>query len=136
MDAMIRSCVVLAAIATTAAGGCVSRDNYAKDVGSFVGQPIDAVVLAHGPPDSSFQLADGSWVFEWEEISIDRRPEFHTFHDRYYVQTGDGRFVPVHRPSLFGSEVEEITRICTTRFTTSEARQVQQVTFEGDGCRS
>jgi len=133
MRTIIRICIALAAAAV---GACVSSNNYAKDVGSYVGQPIDSVVLAYGPPDSSFQLEDGRWMFEWEELSIEHRPGFRTFHDRYYVHNENGHVVPVYRPSLFGSDVQEITRICTTRFSTSEARVVQGVMFEGDGCRS
>jgi hypothetical protein len=127
-------CIGLAAAAALA--GCVSRNNYARDVNSFLGQPIDNVVLAYGPPDSSFQLSDGRWVFEWEELLIEHRPRMDRWNRVYYVHTKDGAVVPVYRPSYFGSGVDQITRICTTRYTTNGERMVEAVAFEGSGCRS
>jgi hypothetical protein len=129
--------ISLSLAATAAAvSGCVSSSNYAKDVNSYLGQPIDNVVLAYGPPDSSFQLGDGRWVYEWEEISVEHRPDMDDWHRTYYVQNSDGAIVPVYRPSLYGSDVEEITRLCTTRYTTSGEQVVEAVAFQGDGCRS
>ena len=129
--------IALAALALAMAG-CVSpRENYQKAVSGYVGGSIDAVVTDLGPPDSSFQLADGRTVYEWEEISIEHRPQLmQSFSDTYYVENSSGQLVPVHRPSMFGQDVDEITRICTTRFTVGPNRQVLEVTFEGDGCRA
>lgn len=135
MRTLVAICFGLAAAAGTA-GGCVSSSNYAKDVNSFLGQPIDTVVLAYGPPDSSFQLSDGRWVFEWEELTVENRPDFDGWNRTYYVQNNDGALVPVYRPSLYGSDVEQIARICTTRYTTSAERVVETVAFQGSGCRS
>lgn len=133
-DKSTRVAVAIAGLAALLAG-CATSANYAENVNGYIGQPIDAVVLDMGPPDSSFQLAEGNWVFEWEEISIERRLDRNWGHVDY-IETNDGRIVPIHRPSLFGSDVDEITRICTTRFTTSSERVVQGVTFEGNGCRA
>lgn len=123
------------ALALTA---CVSqRENYQKAVSGYVGGSIDEVVADIGPPDSSFQLADGRTVHEWEELTIEHRPRLmQSFSERYYVESASGQLVPIHRPSMFDQNVDEITRICTTRFTVGADRQVQTVTFEGDGCRA
>lgn len=132
MHRLIRATLALGGLAV-AVTACVTTEDYAKSVNGYVGQPIDAVVADMGPPDSSFQNQDGTMVFEWEELTIEHRPRM--FSDRTYIETRDGHLVPVQRPSQFGSDVNEITRTCTTRFTTNAARQVQSATFEGDGCR-
>lgn len=129
----VRSAAIAAAALVVA--GCATRAEYARNVNTYVGQPIDSVVLDMGPPDSSFQLADGRWIYEWEEMTIERRLDPDWGHVDY-LETKDGRIVPIHRPSIFGSDVDEITRICTTRFTTGAERVVQGVAFEGDGCRA
>jgi len=128
----------LPAALALAASACVSQqETYQKAVSSYVGGSIDQVVVDLGPPDSSFQLADGRTVYEWEELTIEHRPRpMQSFSERYYVENDSGQLVPVHRPSMFGQDVDEITRTCTTRFTTGPDRQVQAVAFEGDGCRA
>jgi hypothetical protein len=132
MQFKLMSCSVLAALLLAA---CVSRQaEYQKAVTGYVGGSIDDVVTDLGPPDSSFQLADGRTIHEWEELSIEHRPRLmQSFSNRYYVETDSGQVVPLG-PSILHEGVDEITRICTTRFTVGPDRQVQEVTFEGDGC--
>lgn len=133
MHSLVNATIALAGIVASAAA-CVTTENYAKSLSGYAGQSIDTVVADIGPPDSSFQNEDGSMVYEWEEISIEHYPRMFT--SRTYIETHDGHVIPVMRPSQFGSEVNQIARICTTRFTTSADRQVQGIMFVGDGCRS
>ncbi|MEZ5668663.1 MAG: hypothetical protein R3F55_14730 [Alphaproteobacteria bacterium] len=134
MPAILRLTAAAAALLLAA---CVSRSGYQQQVEGYMGASIDSVVMDLGPPDSSFQLADGSTVYEWEELSIERRPRlFQTWSSQYYVHTQTGQVIPLQRPSQLGEDVSEITRICTTRFTTDPAGRVVKVEFEGDGCRA
>ena len=51
-------------LAATLLGACAS-----DIMGGYVGQPVTAAMARYGPPDLTFDLADGRRAFQWLEVS-------------------------------------------------------------------
>ncbi len=137
-DGRVRTTLLplLSCLLALALAGCLSsrtQANYQAQLNSYVGQHVDAVVLQLGPPDSSYQLADGRWIHEWEEERTQQSftqalPRTQVLYD------SDGNPVPI----TSGITTQPTTRTynCTTRIVADNKGTVLSWTADGNDCRS
>lgn len=99
-------------------------------VNAFVGQHIDEVVKQHGPPQSTFPLANGGMVMEYSQMR--------------QVTRGGGS-IPVTRPMMIGGTLVNVpsqqfiptrsdTVTCRILVTVSPAKLVEGGKVDGAGC--
>lgn len=109
----------------------------------FVGQSADTLVLALGPPDSTFTLSDGREMFQYSLDETRTRGG-----DSYTTYETSTRVREVRAPDGSVSQVEEkITvpvvrtnpiyterRTCVRRFIIDQNDMVQDFAWEGNAC--
>ena len=107
--------LLLAACATTA--------RYEAGLARWGGQPLDDLVLAWGPPQSSYTLRDGRQVVEYQRQQLIRRP---------------GRSM-LTTPRVFYllDEMEDdyVLLQCRTRFTVDAQGIIRNWTWDGNDSR-
>lgn len=57
--------IVYAAALLTSLSGCATTAKYEAKLNSWVGQPADSLVMAWGPPASSYPLQNGGQVLQY-----------------------------------------------------------------------
>ena len=114
-----------ALIAALLLSGCASTANYEAALQQWVGRPLDDLVLAWGPPQSSYTLRDGRQVVEYQRQQLVRRP-------------GLGRsMLNTSRVFYLLDEMEDDYTLlqCRTRFTVDAQGIIQNWTWDGNACR-
>lgn len=109
----------------------------------FVGKSVDELILALGPPNSSYKLSDGRDVLQYE---IDRTyttgggsyTSYQTATRTRQVRDNDGTVRNVEeRQTIPVQNVEPIRTInqaCTRRFVVSQDKRVETFRWEGNSC--
>ena len=60
--------LAIALIGASALAGCTT-DKAAEELNSkWIGQKADDFFIAHGPPQSSYALADGRTIYTWQSV--------------------------------------------------------------------
>ena len=102
---------------------CATTAQYETRLARWDGQPLDDLVLAWGPPQSSYTLRDGRQVVEYQRQQLIRRP---------------GRSM-LTAPRVFYllDEMEDdyILLQCRTRFTVDAQGIIQNWAWDGNDCR-
>ena len=104
---------------------CATTAQYETHLARWGGQPLDDLVLAWGPPQSSYTLRDGRQVVEYQRQQLVRRP-------------GLGRsMLNTSRVFYLLDEMEDDYTLlqCRTRFTVDAQGIIQNWTWDGNACR-
>jgi hypothetical protein len=128
--------------------GCATTANYEKILNTWVGSHADNLVTSWGPPQSSFQLSDGSTVIEYMRSGTVVVPGYTytvpqtTYHSGTTSAYGS-------RGSAYGSYsgtsttyVQQqtpsytIDKWCKTRFTVNPNGIITRWGWEGNNCRA
>lgn len=109
----------------------------------FVGRSVDDLVLALGPPQSSFKLSDGRDVLQYE---VDRTitsgggsyTSFETVNRDRRVRDKDGTVRVIEDrqtvPVTNSSPITTYNQVCKRRFVVGQDKMVQQFNWEGNSC--
>jgi hypothetical protein len=109
----------------------------------FIGKSVDELILAFGPPNSSYKLSDGRDVLQYE---VDRTyttgggsyTSYQTATRTRQVRDNDGTIKNVEeRQSIPVQTVEPIRTInqaCTRRFVVAADKRVEAFRWEGNSC--
>jgi hypothetical protein len=109
----------------------------------FVGKSSDELILAFGPPHSSYKLSDGRDVLQY---SSDRTlttgggsyTSYETVNRYRTVREADGTQKRVEErvsvPVTNTSPIQTVTQVCTRRFVVSRERVVESFAWQGNAC--
>lgn len=109
----------------------------------FVGKSVDEVILALGPPNSSYRLSDGRDVLQYE---LDRTytsgggsyTSYQTITRTRQVRDSDGSVRNIEeRQSVPVQNIEPIRTLnqsCTRRFVIALDKRVEAFRWEGNAC--
>jgi hypothetical protein len=109
----------------------------------FIGRSSDDLILAFGPPQSSYKLSDGRDVLQY---SNDRTyttgggsyTSYETVSRYRTVREPDGTQRRVEErvsvPVTNTSPIQTINQICTRRFVVSQDRRVESFSWQGNAC--
>jgi len=102
---------------------CASSARYETNLARWGGKPLDDLVLAWGPPQSSYTLRDGRQVVEYQRQQLVRLP------GRSMLNTS--------RVFYLLDEMEDDYTLlqCRTRFTVDAQGIIQNWTWDGNACR-
>jgi hypothetical protein len=140
--------LTLSALALTAACETVPYEERVKAfedsiAARFVGKSVDELILAFGPPQSSYKLSDGRDVLQYES---DRTfttgggsyTSYQTATRTRQVRDNDGTVRNVEeRQTIPVQNVEPIrtvNQLCTRRFVVSHDKRVETFRWEGNSC--
>ena len=116
---------LLSVTLTLLLAACTAGPHYTNGPAQWVGQPLDELVLAWGPPQGSHTLRDGRQVVEYRQQGIARRP-------------GWGRSM-MHGSRLFYllDEMEDdyVLLQCSTRFVVDAQGTIEKWAWDGNHCR-
>lgn len=125
--------------------GCTTTARYEADLQEWVGQSLDTLVLAWGPPQSSYTLKDGRKVIEYLRQQIVHHPGHMFLMPRTVYQEGltydnDGKPTGIFRSDgvVFLPEEEPASDSfwqCRTRFIVDTQDIIRQWHWEGNNCR-
>ena len=134
-----------ALIAALLLGGCTTTANYEAALQQWVGRPLDDLVLAWGPPQSSYTLQDGRKVVEYLRQRVIYSPGFtwyrpHTIYHQGQAYNADGSPAGIYQDSstiFIPEESPGDSRYleCRTRFTISKQGDIEKWGWEGNDCR-
>jgi hypothetical protein len=109
----------------------------------FIGRSSDDLILAFGPPHSSYKLSDGRDVLQY---STDRTitsgggsyTSYQTITRDRRVRDPDGTVRVVQErqtvPVTNSSPIETINQVCTQRFVVSRDKRVESFNWQGNAC--
>lgn len=109
----------------------------------FVGRSSDELILAFGPPQSSYKLSDGRDVIQY---SSDRTfttgggsyTSYETITRNRQVRDKDGTVRTVQEqqsiPVTNTSSIQTINQVCTRRFVVSRDKRVESFSWQGNAC--
>ena len=140
--------LTLSALALTAACETVPYDERVKAYEDsvalrFVGKSVDELILAFGPPNSSYKLSDGRDVLQYE---VDRTyttgggsyTSYETQTRTRRVRDNDGNVRNVEeRVTVPVQNVEPIRTVnqdCVRRFVVSQDKRVETFRWQGNAC--
>ncbi len=138
----------LTALALTAACETVPYEERVKAFEDsvnlrFVGKSVDELILALGPPNSSYKLSDGRDVLQYE---IDRTfttgggsyTSFETATRTRQVRDNDGTVRNVEErqtiPVQNVSPIQTINQVCARRFVVTPDKRVSEFRWQGNSC--
>jgi hypothetical protein len=144
----IFSLLALSALALTAACETIPYEERVKAfedsvTARFVGRSVDELILAFGPPSSSYKLSDGRDVLQYE---VDRTfttgggsyTSYQTATRTRQVRDNDGTVRNVEeRQSIPVQNIEPIrtiNQVCTRRFVISTDKRVEDFRWQGNSC--
>lgn len=137
-----------ALVLTVALAGCATTANYEKMLASWVGAPVDRLVMRWGPPANSYTLSDGGRVIEYGR---QRNVQIGGFTTTVPQTTFTNGSANVYGPagSAFGTysgtsttyvqrttPMQNIAMQCTTRFTVDPSGIIRNWAWEGNDCRA
>ncbi len=119
--------------------GCASTENYEKILESWIGANADRLIQAWGPPESAYELSDGSKVLQWNSrrtITTGGYASYQpvtTYTSGSYSGAGSysgtsTTYVPTTTP------VQTYDMQCVTRFTVSRDNIVKSWRWQGNDC--
>lgn len=141
---MVRKAALLAV--ATAITGCATSGRFTEKMDGFVGQPEAVLVGTYGPPQSSYQLTDGSRVIQYTRGQTMVMPGATTYEPVRTTTTGNitmrqgaqratgtygqtsTSYVPQQSPGT------TLAFWCTVTFTISKDGVVQRWSAEGNNC--
>lgn len=129
-------------VAAGLATGCATEAKYKEIVHSWVGGTADELVMAWGPPDSSYTLSDGGSVLQYERQGQTQVGGYTYMQPQTTYSSGtvnaygdygtysgtSTTYVPVTTPTY------NISLICTTRFNVDSTGIIRSTVFEGNNC--
>lgn len=121
---------------------CATEAKYNEIVQSWIGGTSDELVMAWGPPDSSYSLSDGGSVlqYEWQgQTQVGgytyMQPQttyssgtVNAYGDYGTYSGTSTTYVPVTTPTY------NIALNCTTRFNVDSSGVIRSAVFEGNNC--
>jgi hypothetical protein len=140
--------LAFSALALTAACETVPYEERVKAfedsiAARFVGKSVDELILAFGPPQSSYKLSDGRDVLQYES---DRTftsgggsyTSYQTATRTRQVRDKDGTVRNVEErqtiPVQNVEPIRTINQLCTRRFVVSQDKRVETFRWEGNSC--
>ena len=119
--------------------------NYEGDIKSkFIGKSIDDLILAYGPPQSSYDLSDGRRVVQYSEekqgvVGGETWMNYDTFYaGSRIVRRSDGSrvAVPVYRTMPYWETEPTYTynKKCVQRFVVGQDKMIQDFKWAGNAC--
>lgn len=118
--------------------GCetATTQKYEARLERWVGAPVDDLVLAWGPPDSSFKLEDGREVIEYKKSEVTGYGSGASVGVGTWSGSRGGGFGTGVGFPLGGHPSDRIaTHTCETRFIVAD-RVVKAWSWEGNNCVS
>ena len=118
--------------------GCVNmaerKATFAQGMDTFVGKNADDLVIAKGPPTSTFRLSSGGQVFEYAKSqTVMRGGGSYTVMQPVYVGgTNGGGWLSV--PTQQSTPVSSYQYSCKLLFKISAANKVESWSSEGNSC--
>ena len=109
----------------------------------FVGKSADELVLAFGPPQSSYKLTDGRDVLQYEQKRTNTQggESYTSFREvtRFRTETdaaGNVRTVQYNEsvPVTNSSPVYTVNQNCIRRFVVANDKKVESFRWEGNAC--
>lgn len=109
----------------------------------FVGRSVDELILALGPPQSSFKLSDGRDVLQYE---VDRTittgggsyTSFQTVNRDRRVREADGSVRVIQDrqtiPVQNNQPITTFNQVCKRRFVVGVDKKVERFSWEGNAC--
>jgi hypothetical protein len=109
----------------------------------FVGKSVDQLVLALGPPQSSYKLSDGRDVLQYE---VDRMittgggsyTSYETVNRDRRVRDPDGTVRVIQDrqtiPVQNNQPIQTYNQVCKRRFVVDQNKMVTQFNWEGNSC--
>jgi hypothetical protein len=108
---------------------CATTANYENILGTWVSQPVDKLVMAWGPPQSSYTLSDGGRVIEYLRQGTAYMP---MSTPQYGTVWGSGGTVGTY--SGAGTTYVPVQRWCKTRFVVNPQGYIMNWQWEGNRC--
>jgi|TARA_E500000178_G_C16830014_1_gene665593 hypothetical protein len=128
--------------------GCKTTENYQKILRSWVGQPVDNLLMQWGPPDNTYSLSNGGKILEYnyekhfqlggETVTVPQT----TYHSGRVRMYGNGSSQYGNYSGSSTTYVEKKTPVqnytwkCITRFTVSENSIITGWEHEGNYCKA
>jgi hypothetical protein len=116
--------------------GCATRANYEKILNTWVGKPVDKLVLSWGPPNSSYKLTDGRTIIEYASSrtvttggNSVTRPE-----TSYHYDIGSRSTVATTAYVTETTPVYTDEYTCKTRFIIGTDGKIASGTAKGNDC--
>lgn len=109
----------------------------------FVGKSVDELILAYGPPDSSYKLSDGRDVLQYEsDRTLTSGGGSYTSYETAtrvrQIRDNDGTVRNVEeRQTIPVQNVEPIRTInqqCVRRFVVAQDKRVSEFRWQGNSC--
>ena len=109
----------------------------------FVGKSVDELILAYGPPDSSYKLSDGRDVLQYES---DRTftsgggsyTSYQTATRTRQVRDNDGTVRNVQESQTIPVQnvepIRTVNQVCTRRFVVTADKRVSEFRWQGNSC--
>jgi hypothetical protein len=138
----------LSALALTAACETVPYEERVKAfedsvTARFVGRSVDELILAFGPPQSSYKLSDGRDVLQYENDKTfttggGSYTSYETVTRNRQIREADGTVRTVQDrqsiPVTTTSPIQTINQVCTRRFVVSQDKRVETFRWQGNSC--
>jgi hypothetical protein len=138
----------LSALALTAACETVPYEERVKAfedsvTARFVGRSVDELILAFGPPQSSYKLSDGRDVLQYENDKTfttggGSYTSYETVTRNRQIREADGTVRTVQDrqsiPVTNTSPIQTINQVCTRRFVVSQDKRVETFRWQGNSC--
>jgi hypothetical protein len=118
--------------------GCVSMEQrkatFNQSLDIYVGKNADELVLAKGPPTSSFTLSTGAKVFEYSHSqTVNRGGDTYTTLQPVFVPNANGgSWVSI--PTQRATPLSSYEYFCKVLFKISPANIVESWSAQGNGC--
>lgn len=139
---------ILALAASIIVAGCATTANYEKVLSSWVGRHVDHLVSSWGPPYSSYPLSDGGKVLEYtsqRNVQIGGytyttpQTTYHTGSANAYGKGGSAYGTYSGTSTTYVQQqtpIQNITKICKTRFTVSPQGIITNWAWHGNDCKA
>ena len=139
---------------------CATKGKYEENIKSWVGYPVDGLVVQIGPPNQKYQLSNGSWIYEYSSnrtVTVSgysyQSPETTTYtgttnstgHISTYDNQGNSAYGNSNRSTNHrGTATTYVTKrtpdqhfnkSCTARYVVDDGIIVNY-SFQGNDCKS
>jgi hypothetical protein len=119
--------------------GCVSMEQrkatFNQSLDIYVGKNADDLVLAKGPPTSSFTLSTGAKVFEYSRSqTVNRGGDSYTTLQPVFVPSANGGGSWVSMPTQRATPMYSYEYFCKVLFKISPVNIVESWSAQGNGC--
>jgi len=138
---------ILATVSVILLAGCATTANYEKILSSWVGASVDSLVSSWGPPQSSFELSDGSKVIEYVSARNVQIGGYTYSSPQTTYHSGTASAYGSYGGSAYGNysgtsttyvqkttPVQNIAMSCKTRFTVNSSGIITKWSWQGNDC--